>query len=462
MNRRILIIGTGIEGLTTAFRLSSKGYHITLLEAETRHEENLTVSEVTRDETAGQEERGTRTNNKNSDPRPLVIHGFQHATYSLLKELGHESDLRALSPTPYEWLCSSSRPARFSRFPAPTPFHTLFGVLTFKGLPLRDRWHLLNFLEQIWEGATVLPQDLDMQSAHSWLLAIGQSEDAQTRVWDPLCRFLLGEPLILTSAGQFVTMLKHCFFSSRQDSHVSASPIGVQSLLTDPLWKRLTDLGVWRQSSPKVAQIQFDSTNVTGVRLLDGQTLSADWYVTALPPNTLTTLLPERLLARFAYFHNVTKLPQTSALIVHIHLRQSSKITTSRLVLSAGTFHWMTSCSEPRPNGHILWIACVSTGNADLLKRSDQELFELALTEAGRVFSFTPNFSGEHLAQYSVIRHPHAFLAARPGISTYRPLQQSPTSNLLLAGDWTDTGLSASLESAIVSGNLCAQTIVTK
>jgi uncharacterized protein with NAD-binding domain and iron-sulfur cluster len=31
--------------------------------------------------------------------------------------------------------------------------------------------------------------------------------------------------------------------------------------------------------------------------------------------------------------------------------------------------------------------------------------------------------------------------------------------NLLLAGDWTDTGLPATLESAIRSGDLCAQII---
>jgi len=48
----------------------------------------------------------------------------------------------------------------------------------------------------------------------------------------------------------------------------------------------------------------------------------------------------------------------------------------------------------------------------------------------------------------------------RPGTASLRPLPQSPFPNLFLAGDWTDTGLPATLESAILSGDRCAEAIV--
>jgi uncharacterized protein with NAD-binding domain and iron-sulfur cluster len=47
-----------------------------------------------------------------------------------------------------------------------------------------------------------------------------------------------------------------------------------------------------------------------------------------------------------------------------------------------------------------------------------------------------------------------------PGARVLRPLPQSPFRNLLIGGDWTDTGLPATLESAIVSGTRCADMIV--
>ncbi len=59
-----------------------------------------------------------------------------------------------------------------------------------------------------------------------------------------------------------------------------------------------------------------------------------------------------------------------------------------------------------------------------------------------------------------IVREPQAFLSLRPGTASLRPLPQSPFPNLFLAGDWTDTGLPATLESAILSGDRCAEAIV--
>jgi hypothetical protein len=53
----------------------------------------------------------------------------------------------------------------------------------------------------------------------------------------------------------------------------------------------------------------------------------------------------------------------------------------------------------------------------------------------------------------------NAILSLRPGTKLHRPIQRSPIENLLLAGSWTDTGWPPNLESAIVSGNRCAEAI---
>jgi hypothetical protein len=54
----------------------------------------------------------------------------------------------------------------------------------------------------------------------------------------------------------------------------------------------------------------------------------------------------------------------------------------------------------------------------------------------------------------------NAILSLRPGTKLHRPIQRSPIENLLLAGSWTDTGWPPNLESAIVSGNRCAEGVV--
>jgi hypothetical protein len=56
----------------------------------------------------------------------------------------------------------------------------------------------------------------------------------------------------------------------------------------------------------------------------------------------------------------------------------------------------------------------------------------------------------------------NAILSLKPGTKLHRPIQRSPLENLLVAGAWTDTGWPPNLESAIVSGNRCADAIADR
>ena len=104
-------------------------------------------------------------------------------------------------------------------------------------------------------------------------------------------------------------------------------------------------------------------------------------------------------------------------------------------------------------------VSLVATGKVDVLDRPDRELLEVALHEVRAAF---PALSSARTQEYRIVREPHAFLSVKPGTAALRPLQQSPFLNLCLAGDWTDTGLPATLESAILSGERCADAIHMK
>ncbi len=81
-----------------------------------------------------------------------------------------------------------------------------------------------------------------------------------------------------------------------------------------------------------------------------------------------------------------------------------------------------------------------------LFEREVQSLFPLARTA--------------HLRRALVVKQRDATFAARPGVSRLRPGQRTPVSNLFLAGDWTDTGWPATMESAVRSGKLAAREVM--
>src|SRR3954468_7267312 len=80
-------------------------------------------------------------------------------------------------------------------------------------------------------------------------------------------------------------------------------------------------------------------------------------------------------------------------------------------------------------------------------------VLERTLTEAKRIGL---DLRGR-VKDYRVVRHPHDFYALRPGSEALRPTQATPVPGLSLAGDYTKQPFVASMEGAVISGELAAR-----
>ena len=63
------------------------------------------------------------------------------------------------------------------------------------------------------------------------------------------------------------------------------------------------------------------------------------------------------------------------------------------------------------------------------------------------------------LPPWQIVRERRATFAATPAENAKRPTAKTAWSNLVLAGDWTRTGLPATIEGAIRSGNRAADLV---
>ena len=103
----------------------------------------------------------------------------------------------------------------------------------------------------------------------------------------------------------------------------------------------------------------------------------------------------------------------------------------------------------------MVWAIAVEA--TDLLAQSNEALIRLAMKDM--VDTLPATVSAPHVIESEVIRQPQAYLTPKPATQQYRPLSSSPFPNFFMAGDWTDTGWPANLESAILSGQRCAEAI---
>jgi uncharacterized protein with NAD-binding domain and iron-sulfur cluster len=91
--------------------------------------------------------------------------------------------------------------------------------------------------------------------------------------------------------------------------------------------------------------------------------------------------------------------------------------------------------------------------------KTKEELVEMASGEMARFF---PAARRQKPVHAFVVREQEATISHAPGVARLRPVQRTDFSNLFLAGDWTDTGLPATIEGAVWSGQECAHAILTE
>ena len=112
-------------------------------------------------------------------------------------------------------------------------------------------------------------------------------------------------------------------------------------------------------------------------------------------------------------------------------------------------------------NGTVQWLfafpgrlsVTISAGDR-LIDSPREELAKTIWNEVARLTGLPPT-----LPPWQIVRERRATFAATPAQDAKRPGAATKWSNLVLAGDWTDTGLPATIEGAIRSGNRAADMI---
>ena len=92
--------------------------------------------------------------------------------------------------------------------------------------------------------------------------------------------------------------------------------------------------------------------------------------------------------------------------------------------------------------------------------RSDEDIIEATMEELKKLFPmhFTGNDQAK-LRKSKVVKTPLSVYKAIPGCQKLRPSQETPIPNFFLTGDYTMQRYLASMEGAVLSGKLCAESI---
>ncbi len=438
----VVIIGGGFAGLAAAVDLAEQGEKVLLLErrAFLGGRAYSFTDKITGD---------------TIDNGQHLMMGCYHHTLSFLKKINALDKLK-FQPNPrVDFLSEASGHTSFTCPNLPAPLHLLAGLAKLKTLSWGDRLKALRVgiaLKMI-NGNRARLADI---SVRDWLNALGQSDNMQRNFWDLMALATLNEAPEIASADMFARVLEQGFMHAKQDSTMVIARTGLSELYVYDAIKYIAARGGEIRSNASVAQIEFENNSANGVTLANGERVYAKAVISAVPYFMLKNIVAPEMLAQ--HFPSVAAF--TSAPIVSINLWYDEPVTDLEFVsLLDSPIEWVFNKNAIVGNSvkRCQHLALVISGAHQAARQPKEILIEMAHDEMKRFF---PTANKQRPAHAYVIKEQHATISHSVGIARQRPSQKTPLTNFFLAGDWTDTDLPATIESAVFSGQKCASLLM--
>ena len=407
------IIGAGISGLAAAVRLSAAGYQVQVHEAT--------------------QQIGGRCRSYFDAATSLVIDNGNH----LLLSANHHALAYARSIGSEAGLVGPSR----AKFP-------------FVDLKTGQRWQL-----DLGDGRLPLwVFDADRRVPDTSLrdyLALAplawakesQRIDAVIRCEGTLYQRLV-QPLLLAalnldppegSAGLAGAIVRETLLAGGKACRPLIARDGLSAVLIDPAIRHLEGKGASVLIGHELRELAMAADRVKALRFGGDDTIALcpqDAVVLAVPPRSAASLLPG------------LKTPTKFRAIVNAHFRvDPPRDAPPILGVVGGLVEWLFA---------FPLRLSVTISNGDRL--IDQPREELALA-IWKDICKAADISGE-LPPWQIVRERRATFEATPEQNALRPGPVTPCKNLFLAGDWTATGLPATIEGSIRSGDLAADHVL--
>ena len=346
--------------------------------------------------------------------------------------------------------------AAFEVSALPKPFHLTAGMLKFKLLTLGDRRRLLNVGLQLHRWGSAVEKKLSSLTVSEWLEGSNQSPEARKCLWYPIAISVMNELPQRASALLFARSLRSAFLGSKSDSAVLLPIVGQTELYVQGAERYLARKGARVLKNTEVTAVGVESQDRLTLDLKSGGRIRARSVISAVPHFALQKMLPRgtRKTEPFA------SLPQfTDSPIVSVHLWFDREFMDADYVgLIGGGLQWVFNrrriMNQTDRQGSFL-SAVVSAAHLRIRWPREKLVFA-AVEELRHTFS---DFGKSRLLHSVVIKERRATFSATNAAEALRPSSRSPLRNFYLAGDWTDTGLPATIEGAIRSGFAAAEAV---
>lgn len=409
MTGQVHVLGAGLAGLAAALTLSKAGRRVVIHESANRA--------------------GGRCRSYHDPVLDRVIDNGNHlmmsandAVFDYLAECGSRSRVEVTEPAAYPFVDVGSG-ERWTVRPnaGRIPWWILSPSRTVKGARLRD-----------WlQGGKLLTAGPDRTVAD----CLSRDTMLWRRFWEPLTVGALNCSPDEGAASLLAEVYRRTFAKGETASRPVFVKQSLADALIDPAIALLENRGVQFRFRSRVRRIATTDDRVTGFETTrETVELDADDdVIMALPAWSAAELLPE------------IEPPEGARMILNLHYLLDAKPGLPPVTgLTGSVAQWLFIKGE---------IASVTVSNADAFAETPAEEISARIWPEIAIALGTPDAPEPPCR---VVKEKRATFLETPDNEKRRPGSVTRWQNLFLAGDWTATGLPATIEGAIQSGRVAA------
>ena len=440
MSSKVVIIGGGLAGISAAVAALAQGRQPLLLER-----------------TAGLGGRArslfARDVDSMIDNGQHVLAASYHETRRLLRRLGQENAIHFQQPLSIHFRFNQRRNFPFRAWRLPAPLHFLLPLLFGAPLSRSDRRYLFRWGRRFRQ---TVPEQLKPLTVRQWLDEAGQSPLLEQLLWEPLTLATLNTPLRQASAFLLYQVLQKAFLSS-----AATSGLGLATRLLGEIFARPAEQFIRQQGGEvrtfcTAKHLLREGNRVSAVMTQKGERIEAAETISALPPNALARLLADSGLSGIIPT-DITGFRYSPIITVNLWCRRAIPGDFPAGLVDS-PLQWIFELPHPAQKPGLYGYTFVISAAEHLVTMDAQTLLDLCDRECRHFFArgLRDHFQPVH---YKIVKEKQATFLQTPQSLTLRPPPRTSLANFTLAGDWFDTGVPATIESAVLSGRMAVEAL---
>jgi squalene-associated FAD-dependent desaturase len=430
-----IVIGGGCAGFSAATALAEAGARVLVLEARPGLGGRATAF---RDP-----ETGERVDNGQH-----ILMGCYDDTFAFLRRIGASDRVRWQSGLRVPMIDRAGHHSVLALPSLPSPLHFLAGIVAWDALKWSERLSVLRIGSAIGPGVDTSPT---RDTVRQWLTRNGQAPRLCELFWEPLALAALNQSIDQAEASSFIRVLQRVFGPDPSAAALVLPAVPLDEMYAEPAraWLEARGSEV-RVNAP--AKVVIEGERVRGVRVRE-ELIDAPLVISTVPWFGFGALFDTPPASLDATIANATKLASLPIVTVNLWLDQA--VMQEPLVgLPGRNFQWVFD-RRAIAGGELSHLSMISSGAETIVAKSNEELVALALAE---VRDALPAARSAKVRKSLAVREKRSTFSLAPDAPP-RPGTQTAIDGFLLAGDWIETGLPATIESAVISGHLAADQI---